>query len=62
MADLEKHAIKRDKRFIVRIVVLIAIAAAAGLLLIDRMTSESVGGCAADLFGGAAAEEAPAGD
>lgn len=57
MADLEKHAIQRDKRFLVRLVLLMLIGAAAGALLFVKMTSPEVGTCAANSFGAAADEE-----
>ena len=51
MADLEKHAIKRDRRFLVRLVLLLVIGTLAGVLLFVKMTSEEVGTCAAGTFG-----------
>lgn len=54
MADLEKHAIKRDKRFIVRLVLMLAIALLAGLFIYGKMTSEDFANCAAGGFGAAA--------
>jgi len=57
VADLEKHAIQRDKRFLVRLVLLMLIGAAAGALLFVKMTSPEVGTCAANSFGAAADEE-----
>jgi len=56
MADLEEHAIQRDKRFVFRLVVSLVIAAAAGLWIASHLTSSSTGSCAASLFG----ESAPA--
>lgn len=53
MADLEKHAIKRDKRFVVRLVLFLVIGLFVGILLFAEMTSEEVGGCAAGVFSGA---------
>ena len=61
VADLEKHAFKRDRRFIVRLVLLLAIALLAGVFLWAKMTSTSFGTCAAGAFGstsGSAAEPA----
>jgi hypothetical protein len=51
VADLEKHAFKRDRRFIVRLVLLLAIALLAGVFLWAKMTSTSFGTCAAGAFG-----------
>jgi hypothetical protein len=53
MADLEKHAFKRDRRFLVRLVLLLAVATLAGVLLFVKMTSPEVGTCAAGTFGAA---------
>ena len=61
MADLEKHAIKRDKRFLVRLIVLLAIGTTAGVLLFIKMTSLETATCAAGAFGAAAGDE-PASD
>ncbi len=57
VADLEKHAIKRDHRFLVRLVLLLAVGTLAGILLFVKMTSNEVGTCAAGTFGAAAAED-----
>jgi hypothetical protein len=51
MADLEQHAIKRDKRFLVRLIVGLGIALLAGILVWSWLASEAVGGCAARSFG-----------
>jgi hypothetical protein len=53
MADLEEHALKRDKRFIVRLVVTLLLAFVAGLFLVAQLTSERTAGCAADAVLGA---------
>jgi hypothetical protein len=57
VADLEKHAFKRDRRFIVRLVLLLAIALLAGVFLWAKMTSTSFGTCAAGAFGSTTGEE-----
>jgi hypothetical protein len=57
VADLEKHAIKRDRRFLVRLVLLLSIGTLAGLLLFVKLTSAEVGTCAAGTFGAATDEE-----
>jgi hypothetical protein len=54
MADLEDHAIQRDKRFVFRLVVSLILAAIAGLWIASHLTSSSTAGCAASLFGEAA--------
>ncbi len=51
MADLEEHALKRDKRFVGRLIVGLVLAALAGFFLYAQLTSSSVGGCAARTFG-----------
>ncbi len=50
VADLEEHAIRRDKRFIVRLVVVLTIGVAVGLFIYAKMTSSEVGNCAASGF------------
>jgi hypothetical protein len=57
MADLEKHAIKRDKRFLVRLILLLAIGTTAGILLFMKLTSTETGSCAATAFGETTGEE-----
>ncbi len=54
MADLEEHAIQRDKRWVFRLAVSLVIAAAGGLWIASHLTSGSTGSCAASLFGEAA--------
>ncbi len=56
MADLEKHAIKRDKRFLVRLILMVGIGITAGVLLFIKMTSPEAGTCAAGAFGAAAGD------
>jgi hypothetical protein len=51
MADLEEHAIKRDKAFLVRLVLALVAGAIAGVFIFAKLTDESVGSCAADAFG-----------
>ncbi len=48
VADLEEHAFKRDKRFVVRLVLALALAAVAGAFIYGRLTSARTAGCAAD--------------
>jgi hypothetical protein len=58
MADLEEHAFKRDKRFIVRLVLTLIVAGLAGAFIAGRLTSKGTASCAADaaLSGPAAPE------
>lgn len=48
MADLEQHAFKRDRRFIVRLVLTLAVSLVFGLFIYDHLTSRRTAGCAAD--------------
>ncbi|MDB4984964.1 MAG: hypothetical protein JWN04_142 [Myxococcaceae bacterium] len=48
MADLEQHAFKRDKRFVVRLVFTIVVAVLGGLFVSGRLTNEGNAGCAAE--------------
>ena len=51
MADLEEHAIKRDKKFLVKLVLGLLVGVIAGLLLYAQLTSNATGNCAAGMFG-----------
>lgn len=51
MAELEEHAIQRDKRWVFRLALSLVIAAAGGLWVASHLTSGSTGTCAASLFG-----------
>jgi len=51
MADLEAHAIRRDRRFLVRLIVGLALGAIAGVWVMDHLTSRETGSCAANLVG-----------
>jgi hypothetical protein len=50
MVDLEKLAIKRDRGYLVRLVVLVVLGALGGGFIFNYMTSSNVGGCMADTF------------
>lgn len=50
MADLEQLAIKRDRKFLVRLIILLALGLVAGVLLLGTLTGENVSGCAAKAF------------
>lgn len=54
MADLEEHAIQRDRRWVFRLVVTLVFATAGGLWIASHLTSHETGSCAASLFGEAA--------
>lgn len=57
MADLEQHAFKRDKRFVVRLVLTLSLALLFGLYIYGHLTSRRTAGCAAETAVGA--ETAP---
>lgn len=52
MADLEEDALKRDGRFLVRLIVVMILGTGAGLFIYAGITGERVAGCTADAFGG----------
>jgi hypothetical protein len=56
MADLEQHAFKRDKRFVVRLVLTLLVAIVGAALVWGRLTSAGTASCAADTFLGSARE------
>jgi hypothetical protein len=53
MADLEEHAFKRDRRFLVRLAVTLAVAGVVAAFIGGRLTSEGTSGCAAEAIEGA---------
>ena len=59
MADLEEHAIKRDKRFLFRMIVGMIIAVVGGILVWSWLAGEEVAGCAARGFGNVTESNAP---
>lgn len=56
MADLEEHAFKRDKRFIIRLVLTLSLSALFGLYIYGHLTSKRTAGCAAETIGGDASD------
>jgi hypothetical protein len=50
MADLEKHALKRDRRFLVRLVLAVLVGAGVGMMVFVKMTDPRIATCAADAF------------
>lgn len=52
MADLEHDALKRDHRFLVRLVVVMILGTFAGLFIYAGITGERVAGCATEAVGG----------
>lgn len=61
MADLEQHAFRRDKRFVVRLVVGLILASLGGLFVSGQLTNQRSAGCAADALVEPATLRAPAG-
>ncbi len=45
MADLEEHAFRRDKRFVVRLVLTLLVAALGGAFVYVNLTRGSGAGC-----------------
>jgi hypothetical protein len=56
---LEQLAIKRDRRFLIRLVILLALGISASVLVLATLTGENVSGCAARAFLGG---DSPTGD
>ena len=52
MADLERDALRRDRRFVLRLVVVLLAGALGGLWMFGELTGDRVAGCAAEAFGG----------
>jgi hypothetical protein len=47
MADLEQHAFKRDRRFVVKLVLILACGLVVGVFVYAQLTSDRTAGCAA---------------
>jgi hypothetical protein len=58
MADLEEHAFKRDKRFVVRLVLTLLVGLIGGLWVYAHLTSARTAGCAANAVTGGGKSEA----
>jgi hypothetical protein len=60
MADLEKLAIKRDRGYLVRLILMLAVGLLAGVFIFSFLTSARVTGCMASTLMGSetAGEEA----
>lgn len=54
MADLEEQALRKDRRFLVRLILILVAGTIAGLWMFSAMTSDRAKGCAADGIGGVA--------
>jgi len=57
MADLEEHAFKRDKRFVLRLLLAIVVALMGGIFIYGRLTNQGTASCAAGAMLGAAESE-----
>jgi len=51
MAELEDHAIQRDKTFVVKLVAALIVAALAGFWAMSHLTSDRTGEAAAEMLG-----------
>jgi hypothetical protein len=54
MSDLEAQALRKDRRFVVRLILVLTVGAIAGLWMFSAMTSDRAKGCAAETVGGVA--------
>ena len=50
MADLEKHAIRRDRAFLVRLIAVLGVVLVAGAVAMAAYGTSGFGSCAADRF------------
>jgi hypothetical protein len=50
VVDLEQLAIKRDRKFLIRLVILLVLGIGASVLVLGTLTGENVSGCAARAF------------
>ena len=58
VADLEQDAFRRDRRFVVRLILVMVVGLIGGVWMFAGLTGETVAGCAARAFG--AVTETPA--
>lgn len=58
VADLEEHALRKDRRFVVRLVLILLLTAFVGLWAVSHLTTESFGGCVARTMGEAGPPDA----
>jgi hypothetical protein len=57
MADLEKLAVQRDRGYLVRLVLGLAVAVVVSIFLFRGLTGEQTSGCIADAFLGGDAKQ-----
>ena len=50
MADMEDLAVKRDRGYLLRLALMLAVGLVASVLLFEGLTGERVGGCLAGAF------------
>ncbi len=60
MADLEKLALKRDRAYLVRLVLLLVAGGAASVFVFAWLTGSRVGGCVAETLGAETQPQHPA--
>jgi hypothetical protein len=60
MADLEELALRRDRGYLVRLLLLLAFALMFALFVYGWLTGSGVSGCLATTLGGEAPKQAPA--
>lgn len=56
MADLEQLALKRDRGFLVRLALMLALGLMAGAFLYGQLIGDAASGCVARTIGGDAAK------
>jgi hypothetical protein len=59
MADLEKLAVQRDRGYLVRLVLGLAVAGLVSVFIFRGLTGQETSGCMADAFLGGDAEDTP---
>jgi hypothetical protein len=59
MADLEKLAVQRDRGYLVRLVLGLAVAGVLSVFIFRGLTGQETSGCMANAFLGGDAERAP---
>jgi hypothetical protein len=59
VVDLEEQAFKRDRRFLLRLVLVLVVGVIGGLFVFGWLTGDEVAGCAAESFGGVTPAASP---
>jgi hypothetical protein len=60
MADLEKLALRRDRGYLVRLILMLAVGLIVALAMYGWLTGAGVSGCLADALGSEAPRKTPA--